>query len=128
MYQSPIEIFTRIVAQKINENVDGMILNAVIDAGIHVDRDELIKALAYDRNQYEKGYADGKAEAAEWISVEERLPEDGENVLAIDSEGKTEVCFYETEHKGVFQMCGGLCKIFNITHWMPLPEPPKEEA
>ena len=64
----------------------------------------------------------------QWISVKDRLPEDKQNVLTIDSESKMEVCFYEKEWKGVFQQCGGLVKIFNITHWMPLPEPPKKEG
>lgn len=64
----------------------------------------------------------------QWIPVCERLPEDGQTVLTIDSEGEMNVCFYECEWEGIFQMCGGLVKIFNITHWMPLPAPPKEEA
>ena len=62
-----------------------------------------------------------------WISVEDRLPEDNETVLTIDTESVMEVCFYQTEWKGVFQRYGGLVKIFNITHWMPLPEAPKGE-
>lgn len=31
--------------------------------GVDIDRDELIKALNYDRQQYEKGYEDGKRDA-----------------------------------------------------------------
>ena len=61
----------------------------------------------------------------EWISVDEALPEDQQMVLTIDTEGEMQVCFYETEWKGIFHMCHGLVKIFNITHWMPLPEAPK---
>ena len=38
---------------------DDMVFGAVAEVGIEVDRDELIKALAYDRQQYEKGYVDG---------------------------------------------------------------------
>ena len=64
---------------------------------------------------------------SQWISVNDRLPEDKQKVLAIDSESKMEVCFYEKKWNGVFQQCGGLVKIFNITHWMPLPESPKSE-
>lgn len=63
----------------------------------------------------------------EWISVEERLPEDQQMVLTIDTEGEMGVCFYETEREGIFQMYHGLVEIYNITHWMPLPEPPKGE-
>ena len=61
----------------------------------------------------------------EWISVEDRLPEDQQTVLTIDTEGEMRVCFYETEWEGIFQMHHGLTKIFNITHWMPLPQAPK---
>lgn len=81
MYESPIELFTKTVAPKISETVDGMILDAVIGANINVDRDELIKALAYDRRQYEKGFEDGKADAWKWISVKDRLPENEKTVL-----------------------------------------------
>ena len=34
------------------------IFKAVQNVGVNVDRDELIKALRYDRDQYKKGYAD----------------------------------------------------------------------
>jgi hypothetical protein len=43
--------------------MEGDILRAVQKYGINVDKEELIRALQYDRNQYEKGYADGKADA-----------------------------------------------------------------
>ncbi len=72
---------------------------------------------------YNAGYR--KERQGEWVSVEDRLPEDGMTVLTIDTEGKNEVCFYQKEWEGVFQQCGGLIKIFNITHWQPLPKPPK---
>ena len=75
----------------------------------------------YAEELYEEGYR----KQSGWISVDERLPEDGEIVLTVDSEGEREVCFYEEELKGIFQQCAGLVKIFNITHWMPLPEAPK---
>ena len=61
----------------------------------------------------------------EWISVDERLPENQQMVLTIDTEGEMQVCFYETEWEGIFHMYHGLVKIYNITHWMPLPEAPK---
>jgi hypothetical protein len=63
-----------------------------------------------------------------WISVYERLPENEQMVLTIDAEGEMQVCFYETAWKGIFQQCHGLVKIYNITHWMPLPEPPETKG
>lgn len=63
-----------------------------------------------------------------WISVDERLPENEQMVLTIDTEGEMQVCFYETAWEGIFQQCHGLVKIYNITHWMPLPEPPEAKG
>lgn len=60
MYESPIEkIYGEIQTQIIQED-ENMIMKAIRNVGINVDKDELIKALQYDRNQYTKGYADGK--------------------------------------------------------------------
>ena len=64
----------------------------------------------------------------EWISVDDRLPEDDSDVLAylqIDQEGRIYPANYA---QGVWFDC-----IFNTpatgttTHWMPIPEPPKGE-
>lgn len=54
-YKSPIEI----IEDNINVQLDGEILKAVYNVGIKVDRKELIKALAYDREQYIKGFNNG---------------------------------------------------------------------
>lgn len=59
MYKSPIDlIYDRVVTEQENE-----VFKAVVRCGIDVDKDELIKALAYDRRQYDLGYADGKMDA-----------------------------------------------------------------
>lgn len=39
--------------------IDGELLKVTQEMGLDVDREELLKALEYDRGQYEKGYADG---------------------------------------------------------------------
>ena len=57
-YKSPIEI---IQAQMRFEQENG-IYKAIQEQGINVDKDELIRALKYDRAQYEKGYQDGLSE------------------------------------------------------------------
>lgn len=61
MYKSPIEIITR----KMQTQFDDEIFRAVQNVGINVDRAELLKALEYDRGQYEKGYEDGREDAFE---------------------------------------------------------------
>ena len=61
----------------------------------------------------------------EWVSVDERLPAPTENpVLVYDCTGVNMAWYsyamgwkYRTGLPGV-----------EITHWMPLPEPPKEET
>ena len=40
-------------------------IKAVQSYGFMVNKEELVKALIYDRKQYEKGYADGYAKAIE---------------------------------------------------------------
>lgn len=77
MYNSPLEIinsFTNDMAYKIKTETDNLIMEAVYNVGVNVDKAELIKALEYDRDQYEKGYRDGLAEAAEvfetWLANE----------------------------------------------------------
>lgn len=71
MYKSPIEI----MQTGMRVQMENGIMKAVQDVGIHVDKDELLKALAYDREQYQKGYEDGWEAGHEWIIVEDRLPE-----------------------------------------------------
>lgn len=44
--------------------VDNLVLESCVKVGCHVDKDELEKALRYDRDQYVKGYEDGKRDAA----------------------------------------------------------------
>lgn len=64
----------------------------------------------------------------EWIPVDERLPEEKANCIVhyqhayCDNDGywAIGVCFYDGEK---FQI--GLA--YKVTHWMPLPQPPKGE-
>ena len=56
MYKSPIEIITG----QIKTNYEDGIFRAVQNVGINVDREELLKALEYDRGQFEKGFKEGE--------------------------------------------------------------------
>ena len=57
-YQSPIDL----IIGQMNLSLEGEICKAVQNVGINVDKEELLKALQYDRNQYQKGYNDRDAE------------------------------------------------------------------
>jgi hypothetical protein len=62
-YESPIQI---IQGQLRLEQENG-VYKAVLDAGVIVDKDELLKALKYDRGQYEEGYRDGSCAYERYI-------------------------------------------------------------
>lgn len=57
-YQSPIDL----IVGQMNLNFENEICKAVQNVGVCVDKEELLKALQYDRGQYQKGYADRDAE------------------------------------------------------------------
>lgn len=65
----------------------------------------------------------------EWVSVEERLPEPGERVLAT---GCGFVGEFYINKRGQWQRynvnCSELLMALDILYWMPLPEPPGKEG
>lgn len=68
-WESPISIIEEI-GREMAEAYDAYIVGEVRKVVPHIDKEELVKALEYDRGQYEKGYADGRADATRhghWI-------------------------------------------------------------
>lgn len=71
------------------------------------------------------GLTPEEVQKMQWIPVEERLPKPQENpVIACDYTG---VCLAWYSPTMGWQYRTGLSGV-DITHWMPLPQPPKEEA
>lgn len=70
-YESPIEVIYQDIYHRINVDLEDNIYKAVINCGIQVDKEELIKALKYDREQYDKGrrsgYQNGVIEFVEYL-------------------------------------------------------------
>lgn len=65
-YESPIAIFydaAEIITKAAIAGEENAVVEAVGKIGIKVNRDELIKALAYDRGQYFRGYCDAKMDS-----------------------------------------------------------------
>ena len=58
-YQSPITIVQKKIVEEMAESIDGEVMRYVKKIGVDIDREELLKALKYDRDQYEKGYNNG---------------------------------------------------------------------
>lgn len=63
-----------------------------------------------------------------WIRVSDRLPEEDETVIVHDKDHGVDVAYYEGG--GIFfqlKVEGDYCDNFSgVTHWQPLPDPPKE--
>lgn len=55
MYKSPIEV----MLEEMQLVCEGEIIRTVQNIGVQVDKDELLKALQYDRKQYDRGFSDG---------------------------------------------------------------------
>lgn len=58
----------------------------------------------------------------EWISVDDRLPDKNTTVIVTTDKGIVFQCLYAYDG---WDLWDG--NEINITHWMPLPEPPKGE-
>jgi len=63
----------------------------------------------------------------EWISVKDRLPDDVFDFVIAYADGAMSTIGYSKKNGfyEVYPIKVQLC-ICDITHWMPLPEPPKE--
>lgn len=113
-YIPPIDLFYRDMQTK----VEGEIFEVVMSVGVIVDREELLKALAYDREQYEKGYADGKGC---WIPADDWPPESDGRYLMATHDGEILVAKWEN---GVLFCPAALNTA--VKWFMPAPELPEE--
>lgn len=129
MYESPIEVLYGQIQTEIENDLLVKCSQAV---EYNINKDELIKALKYDREQYERGYSDG-LNADKWINCKDKMPEDRTLVLFcyVNEKGLKSVHYgYHFNINGITAWAkpsGGLnyCDE-EITHWQPIPEPPKE--
>ena len=81
------------------------------------------------KNGYERGYNDGKPK---WIPVSERLPNKGVGQVLVVKQyrGKQYIDIGEILEGKAFCYSDDYCvqpREHILTHWMPLPEPPKED-
>lgn len=133
MWESPINIYETI-SNMVEKEIDGNIIVEIKkQLGIDINKDELIKALQYDRNQYDKGYQDG-LNADRWISVYDELPDeqineitqDFEYVLCATTFGDVRPYKYGKpigHEKAHFWNGPGIMDEY-VTHWMPWPAKP----
>ena len=95
--------------------------------------DYFIAAYAWQSDEAEDmGYALELLKAQQWISVEERLPDPFEVVLIsiLSKNGYGEPATIESlgcyEHGEWKCFVSGICEGERVTHWMPMPKPPKD--
>lgn len=112
----------------IKSNYIGLTLLQAADAIEELNK--LLKGVQDAHNEgYDVGYWAGRRDyEPKWIPVTERLPDDGEHALVVRVDYVTNTPFHDLlwfdsgawwnrHFKGDYA----------VTHWMPLPEPPKEE-
>lgn len=99
------------LVELINHVAEGHVVNLMQPGGAEALADHLI--------------ANGVT-VQEWISVEDRLPEDDASYLVWASDcGESEVALYYGDGEWLTEDLENLTRF--VTHWMPLPEHPKED-
>ncbi|WP_294785703.1 DUF551 domain-containing protein [uncultured Eubacterium sp.] len=65
----------------------------------------------------------------QWISVDDRVPESsGTYIVCCKEQELKHVTFAKFYKKLGYWELKGARTFWKVTHWMPLPEPPKEET
>ena len=109
------------VVEEISDNMEKQMEEVVLN---HFDCDfSDFREYMHDKIKWER-----KQELAmpRWIPVTEQYPEEREAVLVYQRMYKNTYCaFLDGMDWWIYGGYG--TKAFGITHWMPLPEPPKEK-
>ena len=85
------------------------------------ERDRLHRLAAYE----DTGLTPEEVQQMRWIPVEERLPEPTENPVLVHDYSGVSVAWHSKTMGWVYKT--GLPCV-DVTRWMSLPQPPKEEA
>lgn len=64
----------------------------------------------------------------EWISIKDRLPYNFQEVIVYSEDGGVEAGVYYSEGCFDYYDDSNRLILVNLTHWMPLPQPPKQDA
>ena len=152
-YISPITLFEgpnpqdtiyKRIAQSVEDHQNTAIWEHVVKIGIDVDKEELLRALRYDRGQYNQGHFDGffegmQAAAPVWKPTADGLPETQGlylttvRRLVIDPKFNSE-CYIDGHEIVLFNgrdFSADLDTVdghfVRVLAWMPLPDLYKEE-
>ena len=140
MYENPITVYAQEISNHMAIERENIITAKISETiGININREELIEALNYDRNQYEKGYADAKAEyEPKWTRVEDGLPDLHDDERLVHRKRSDEVLCKIKDGEDVINSCGYLVENIDehkewqtdcyltvgvkVIAWMPIPK------
>lgn len=112
VYENPMHMDTLAYIQQLEERLDDIVKTV---NEYYASRGMLIPELCREIDK-------AKAQVPRWISVKERLPEDGKTVFVVCKDGFTTMMLFRD---GNWYWYG--ITYDSITHWIDLPQPPREE-
>lgn len=134
-WEPPIQVYmTRLVEDVVEKQDDAIIATIRHEMNIDVDKEELRKALEYDRDQYNKGYDDGVADEKKkhgWIRITDQLPEQKEG----EPDNKV-IVWTKRGPELAWRLAGTVCFVSrdrvisleeNVEWWMPFPNEGPED-
>ena len=98
------------------------------NGGCYVEyKKDKIEKLENDMDKYQK--EDNGVTVQEWISVKDRLPEEKGRYLTANKRCGDKIVVFDLWFGGGFWYVEEEDDVFDfeVTHWMPMPEPPKGE-
>lgn len=127
-WQSPINLAVSQMTTEVHREMDNFQEKLIIEAcqrvDVTVDKDELIKAMKYDRDQFKAGwkagYAKGLVDA--WIDPAVKLPEDEQDVFFYDNSGEYHVGWYRAEDQN-FDCDSYYVDLVDVLGWQPCVKP-----
>lgn len=122
-YESPIRQY---LGQMQTEIENEFMVKVSQTVGWIIDKDELTKALLYDRDQFSKGFKEGSR--ARWLDCHELLPSDDRDVLIHTIFDTFEVARIDRfdANNYLWLTDEGSFSSHQVKYWMPIPELPKD--
>ena len=136
-YESPVTIreippgYFNTIAQELdnatNQFIEQHVLETVLEVGIDVDKERLLKALKDDRASYDKGYRDGLLDGYmdTWKTMLLDPPNDGEEVMIalIGEENEVFIARWSFNDR-TFQVKASnrIIPESDVLEWSPLPK------
>lgn len=107
-------------------NADCSICMSSFYCDIEAEALEYIQQLEHQIGELTEKVAQLEEAQPKWISVEERLPEEFEHVLTYERNNEVSWLRVSYMYDGLWWR-SGLKALGKVTHWMPLPEPPRSD-